>query len=198
MVFHSGTFRLRPGKQVGDDAHGLLRRIDVCTPGDVFLEHVVLHRSGKLSNIHAFAAGHCDVERQQNRRGRVDGHRGGNPGQVDAIEEALHVFNRIDRHPDFADFADRQGMVGIESDLRGQVKGDGETGSAVGQQILVALVGFLGVAHAGILPHGPEAAAVHGGLHAARVGIFAGVSDFAFLLLAVLIGGRVQWADRNM
>ena len=93
---------------------------------------------------------------------------------------------------------DRQRMVGIEADLRGQIEGDRKSGGAVGQQILVAFVRFLGVAHAGVLAHGPQAAAVHGGLHAAGEGIFAGISDFAFVVGAFEIGGRVERIDRNV
>ena len=124
----------------------------------------------------------ADIERQQNRGRGVDGHRGGNLGQFDAVEKALHVFDGIDGHADFSDFPDGQRMVGIQADLRGQIEGDGEPGGAVGQQIFVALVGFLGVAHAGVLAHGPEPSAVHGGLHAAGERIFAGIADFAVLV----------------
>jgi hypothetical protein len=42
---------------------------------------------------------------------------------------------------------------------------------AVREQVVVAAVGLLGGAHAGVLAHGPEAAAVHGGLDAAGVGL---------------------------
>ena len=140
-----------------------------------------MHRAGELANVGALAAGHRDIERQQNRRGRIDGHRSGNLGQVDAIEQALHVFDRIDGHADFADFADGQRMIGIQADLGGQIEGNRKARGAIRQQIFVALVGFLGVAHAGVLAHGPEPAAIHGGLHAAGEGIFAGIADVAFL-----------------
>ncbi len=124
------------------------------------------------------------VQRQQDRRRGVDGHRRRNCRQVDAIEQALHVFDGIDRDADLADFSHRERIVGIEADLGGQIEGDREAGGAVGEQVLVALVGFLGVAHAGVLAHGPKAAAVHGGLHAAREGKLAGVSDFAIVIPA--------------
>ncbi len=197
-MFHSGTFWLVQANRSVMMRMACCWRINVRAPGDVFLEHIVLHRAGELANVGALAAGHRDVERQQNRRGRIDGHRSGNFGQVDAIEQALHVLDRIDRDADFSDFADRQRMVGIEADLRGQVEGNRKSGGAVGQQIFVAFVGFLGVAHAGVLAHGPEAAAVHGGLHAASEGIFAGIADVAFLVSAVQIGGCVQRADWNV
>ena len=88
-------------------------------------------------------------------------------------------------------------MIGIQADLGGQVEGDGEAGGAVGQQIFVAFVGFFGVAHAGILAHGPEAAAVHGGLDAAGIGIVAGVSDVAVLVSGVQIGRGVERTNRE-
>ena len=69
-------------------------------------------------------------------------------------------------------------MVRIEADLSGKVERDGKAGGAVSQQILVAFVRLLGVAHAGVLAHGPQPAAIHGGLHAPGKGVVAGVSDF--------------------
>ena len=89
-------------------------------------------------------------------------------------------------------------MIGIHADLRGQIKRHGESRGPVGQQILVAFVRFLGVAHAGVLAHGPEASAVHGGLHAARKRIFAGISDLAFVVRAFEIGRSIERLDGNV
>ena len=100
--------------------------------------------------------------------------------------------------PTFPTSPDGQRVIGVETDLRGQIEGDREPGGAVRQQVLVALVRFLGVAEAGVLAHGPEPAAVHGGLHAAGKGIIAGVSDLAFLVASVQIGGRVERADGDV
>ena len=102
-----GNVLVGPGKHVGDDAHGLLRRIDVGAARDVFLEHIVLHGAGELADVGALPPRDRDVERQQDRRGRVDGHRGGNFRQLDAVEQALHVFDGIDGDADLADFARR-------------------------------------------------------------------------------------------
>ena len=44
----------------------------------------------------------------------------------DAIEERLHVFERIDGDADFSYFAWRERVIGIHADLRGQIEGDGE------------------------------------------------------------------------
>ena len=100
--------------------------------------------------------------------------------------------------PTFPTSPTARAMVRIEANLSGKVECDREPGGAVGQQVLVAFVGLLGVAHAGVLAHGPQPAAVHGGLHAPGEGIIAGVSDFAFLVAGVQIGGRVQSADGDV
>src|SRR5580692_10327583 len=55
-------------------------------------------------------------------------------------------------------------------------------GRSKATEILVAFVGFLGVAHAGVLAHGPKASAVHGGLHAASEWILAGIADLAVVV----------------
>ena len=82
-------------------------------------------------------------------------------------------------------------MIGIQADLGGQIEGHRKPGGAVGQQIVVALVGLFGVAHAGVLAHGPQPSAIHGGLNAAGVGKFAGKADLLLATLA-LFSRRVQ------
>ena len=43
------------------------------------------------------------VQGEQDGRGGVDRHRRGDGGEVDALEEQLHVGDRVDRHADPAD-----------------------------------------------------------------------------------------------
>jgi hypothetical protein len=113
----------------------------------------------------------------------------GDRGEVNAIEEALHVFDGINRHAHFAHFAEGQRVVGIESDLGWQIECHRETSRSVREQIFVAFVRLFGVAHACVLAHGPEAAAVHGGLHAAGVGKFSGVANVAVII--VILRGKI-------
>ena len=141
---------------------------------------------------------HRDIQRQQNRRRRIDGHRCRNFGQVDAVEQPLHVFDGIDRHADLAHFARGERMIGIHANLRRQIERHRKPGRAIRQQIFVAFVRLLGIAHARILAHGPQPAAVHGGLHAARKGIFAGIANFAFVVGAFEIGRRVERINGNV
>ena len=70
--------------------------------------------------------------------------------------------------PTRPDLAERARRVGVDPHLRGQVERDREAGLARVEQVAEARVGLLRRAEARVLPHGPEAAAVHRRLHAAR------------------------------
>jgi len=165
------------GKDIGDEAHGGFGREDVGAAGDVFLEDVVLDRAAQLIRAHALLLGHGDVHGEQDGGGRVDGHAGGDLVERDAGEELLHIVNGGDGDADLADLARRHDVIAVITDLGGQVEGDREAGLALVEQEAVALVGFLGGGVAGVLAHGPEAPAVHGGLDAAREGVLAGEAE---------------------
>src|SRR6202044_2613134 len=114
------------------------------------------------------------------RSSGIDGHRGGNIFQRDAVEQRLHVFQRINGHADFSDFAEGQSVVGVHADLGGEVEGDRESFHTLSQQIPVTLVRFRGAAEPGVLTGGPQAAAIHGGIYAAGKREFAGEAEIAF------------------
>src|SRR5690606_1569115 len=69
------------------------------------------------------------------------------------------------------------GRVRIVAHQGGQVERDGEARLAVGQEVAEPPVRFLGGAEAGELPHGPQAAPVHGAVNAAGVRIFARIAQ---------------------
>ncbi len=102
-----------PGEDVGDDAHGRARRIDIGAARDVLLQDVVLDGAGELAAVRALALRHQRVEGQQDRGGGVDGHRRGDVLQRDALEQALHVGQRGDRHADAAHFAGGQRVIAV-------------------------------------------------------------------------------------
>src|SRR5690606_20593870 len=95
----------------------------------------------------------------------------------DAVGQRLHVLQAGDGHAHLAHFALRHHVVGVVADLGGQVEGDREARLPLLQEEFVAAVGLLRVGEAGVLAHGPEAAAVHGGLDAAGEGELAGVAQ---------------------
>jgi hypothetical protein len=102
-------------------------------------------RSGsclKFGGCDALLACDGDVETKERRSRGVDRHRGRDGVERNAVEESLHVCERVDGDADFADLRRRQQVVGIESDLRREIEGDGEAGRAVCEQIFITRVGF--------------------------------------------------------
>ena len=144
---------------------------------------------GDLLARDALLVGDRDVHRDQHRRRRVDGHRGRDPVERDAVEDRLHVGQRVDRHADLADLAGRAVVVGVEPHLGRQVEGGREPRLALREQELEALVGRLGRAEAGVLADRPVAAAVHRRLDAARERVLAGEAEVA---LVVEVAGRAR------
>ncbi len=65
-------------------------------------------------------------------------------------------------------------IIRIVADLGGKVESHGQAGLALLKEIFIPLIRFLGRGKPGVLTHGPEPAAVHGRLNAARVRVFAG------------------------
>ncbi len=87
---------------------------------------------------------------------------------------SLHIAQAADGDAYLAHFSFGEVVIGVIADLRRQVKGHGKAGLPLLDQVLVAAVAFGGVAKAGVLAHGPQPAAVHVRLDAAREGVFAG------------------------
>ena len=86
----------------------------------------------------AFANRH--IQGQQDRGRGVDGHRGRNASQVDALEQPLHILDGINRYAHLAHFAYGQRMVRIQTNLGGQVESDRKPRGPVCKQIFVAPV----------------------------------------------------------
>ena len=93
-----------------------------------------------------------------------------------SVEERLHVLDRVDGNAHPPDLALGQGIVGVVADLGGQVEGDAQAGLALLEQVAVPAVRLLGIRVSRVLAHGPEPAAVHGGLRASGEGVLAGIA----------------------
>jgi len=86
-----------------------------------------LHRVGVLG---LSSLGECDVERQPQVPDRVGG--GADLADAlerDAVEQRLHVRERIDGHPDPAHLSAGVRVIGVEAELRGEIKSDRENPS---------------------------------------------------------------------
>ena len=88
-------------------------------------------------------------------------------------------------------------MVGVIAHLRRQVEGDREARLPLLEEIAVAPVRLRRRAEAGVLAHGPEPAAVHRGLDAARVRELARESDAVEVVLGPRLLGSVDALERG-
>ena len=163
-----------PRERVGDEPHRRARRVDVGPSRGVLLEDVVLDRPAEPRWVRPLLFRHGDVEREQDRRRRVDGHRRGHALQRDPVEQLAHVLDGGDGHADLADLALGHRVVGVVADLGRQVERHREPARAGRQQGVVPLVRRLSRREAGVLAHGPEPLAVHLGVDAAGVRELAG------------------------
>ena len=122
----------------------------------------------------ALLLGRDDVAGQHRQHGAVHGHRHRDPVERDAVEQDLHVLDRVDGHAGLAHVAGHARMVGVVAAVGGQVEGHRDALAAAGQRALVEGVGFLGGGEAGVLADGPRPHRVHGGLRAAHERLEAG------------------------
>ena len=135
------------------------------------------------------------IERHDDDGRGVDGHRHRHLAQVDAVEQLAHVVERIDGDAEPADLAERARIVAVQAHERRQIEGGAEAGLALVEQEPEALVGLPRRAEAGELAHGPQPAAVHGGVDAAREGILPGIAEVGFGIEVAEVFGRVQGVD---
>ena len=130
MVFQCRQVLGAVGEGVGDQPHRRPGRVDVGAPGHVLLQDVVLDGAAEQRRVDPVLLGHQLVEEQQDGRGGVDGHRGGDLVERQAGQQQAHVGQRVDGHPDLAHLALGPGMVGVVAHLGGQVEGARQPGLA--------------------------------------------------------------------
>ena len=162
------------GEEIGREPHRRARREDVVPARDVLLQHVVLHRAAQLLAGNALALGDELVQEEQQRGGRVDGHRRRDLPERDAVEEHLHVGDRVDRDSRPPDLALGERVVRVVAELCRQVERDREACLPSLEQVAEARVRLLGRAVPRVLADRPRPPAVHRRVRAARERVLAG------------------------
>jgi hypothetical protein len=132
------------------------RREDVGAARQILLDQIILRRALQLAAIGPLLVGQRHVHRQQPGGRGVDGHGGVHLLQRDLAEERAHVAQVADRHPDLADLAARQDVVGVVAGLGGQVEGHRQARLAPGQIGPIQRVGLLRRRVAGIGAEDPR------------------------------------------
>ncbi len=123
-----------------DEPHRRLRRKHIGAARQIFLDDVVLNRSGQQLAVDALFVGEGDVQRKEPRRRRVDRHRRVHLAERDTREQRAHIAEVAHRHANLADLAARKRVIGVISRLRRQVEGDGKARLPLGQVLEIKLV----------------------------------------------------------
>jgi hypothetical protein len=144
---------------------------------------------------HALLLGGHDVAGEHRQHGAVHRHRHRDLVERDAVEQSLHVLDRVDRHPGLADVALDARMVRVVAAVRGEVERDRHALAASGKRLAVERVGFLGGREAGVLADGPRPGGIHGGLRAANIG--RKTRQRVGVRQAVDVGAGVERLDRQ-
>ena len=180
---------------VRHQAHTRFGREDVFFLSDVFFEDVVLDGAAQLAAGDAAIVGHGNVHRPDNGRRAVDGHTGGYFIQGKAVQQDFHIAQRGDSHAAFAELAQGFGGVAVVAVEGGHIKGSGEAGLSLLQQVFEAGVGLFGGSKAGEHTHCPQFASIAGGVDAPGKGILAGQVDVFQIVFRGCILRRVQPLD---
>ena len=104
--------------EIGGEPHRRARREDVRPACDVLLEDVVLRRAADPLGGYALPLRDGGVHREEDRRGRVDRHRGRHVADGYALEEKGEVLEGADRHADLPDLAGDARIVRVVAHLR--------------------------------------------------------------------------------
>ena len=167
---------------VDAEPHRGLGREDPFLLRDVLLEDVRLDRPAEAIVRDVLLVRDADVEPEEHRGGPVDGHGGGDLVERDAVEEELHVLQRVDGNAFATDLAERLRMIGVVAHERRHVEGGREPRLSVLEQVSETGVRLLGHAEAGELAHRPKAAAVHRRIDAPRVREDPGKAEIAVIV----------------
>ena len=119
------------------------------------------------------------IHREQNRRRRVDRHRGRDPIERDLAKELREILDRIDGDTDPSDLSVRHRVVGVVPHLRRKIECGGQPRLPRREQLTEPAIGLLRRAESGILAHRPQPAGVHRGVDAARKGELARRAEVA-------------------
>jgi hypothetical protein len=98
----------------------------------------------------------------------VHGHRDRHLVERDAVEQDLHVVERVDRDARLADIALHARVIAVVAAVGGEIEGDRKALLPRGEIAAVKGVRLLGGGEAGILADRPGPAGIHGRAHPAR------------------------------
>ena len=165
-----GHFAAGITEDVRNDPHRRFGRVDISVADHELLEDVVLDRSVEQLAIDALLLARDDEESEHGDDRPVHRHGHRHLVERDAVEQDLHVLDRVDRDARLADIAHHARMVAVITAMSREVEGDRQTLLPGGKVPAIESVGFLGCRKARILADRPGPPGIHRCAHAAREG----------------------------
>ena len=121
-----------------------------------------------FSGRHALFFSSHDVEGHDGEHGAVHGHRNRHAIERNAVEQDLHIEDRVDGHAGFAYIARHALVVGIVAAMGSQIESDRQTLLARGEVAAIKGVRLFRRGESGVLADGPRAQAIHGAVRTAQ------------------------------
>ncbi|CAB5392094.1 unnamed protein product [Rhizophagus irregularis] len=178
---------------VRDDPHARLGRVDVCVADHELLEDVVLDGPVEQVLRHALLLASDDEESEDRDHRAVHRHRHRHLVERNAVEQDLHVVDRVDRHARLADIAGDARMVAIVAAMRREIERDRQALLPGGEVAAVERVRRFGGREARILPDRPWTPGIHRCPHTTREGRETGKARVEI----GGVGGGVERLDRD-
>ena len=158
----------RERKDVADDAHRGLGRIDVGVADHELFEDVVLDGPRELLGRDALLLRRHDEEREHGDDRAVHRHRHRHLVERNAVKEGAHVIDRVDGHSGHADITLDARVVAVVATVGGEVEGDTQTLLARRQVATIERVGLLSGGEPGVLADRPRLVDIHRRVGAAQ------------------------------
>ena len=149
------------GDDVRHDPHRWFGRIDIGVADHELLEDVVLDGPVELLGGNALLLPGDDEEGQDRDHRAVHRHRNRHLIERNAVEQDLHVLDRVDRHAGLADIADHARVIAVIAAVRGEIEGDRQALLPGSEIAAVEGVRFLGGRETRILPDRPGPPGIH-------------------------------------
>ena len=155
-------------KDVGDDLHRELGRIDVRVTYHELLEDIVLNSTGHFLELRTLLQTCVDIERQDRQHGAVHGHGHGHLVQWNTVEQHFHILYRADTYTGLTHITHYALVVSVVATVRRQVESYGQTLLTRCQVTAVEGVGLGSGREACVLTNGPGTQRIHGAVRATK------------------------------
>ena len=189
----SGDFAGSKLDGVHDEAHGRLRRAHKGLLCNKLFQHIVLNGATQLSPGYSPLFCHGNVHGPEDRGRRVDRHGCGQLVHGKPVKEDFHVFQGVDGHTTPATFSARSGVLRIIAHECWHIEGGGQSCLSMIDEVVKPLIGFFSASKARKHPHGPQPAAIHGGLHPAGIRVLSWEAQLGSIIEVFDVARGIQF-----